>query len=88
MLPLIPKSVKMESEVSSRLKTKAQMLGYSENQLIVESLKATLDAADDETNAIPRIVVLLRSAQKHQIAPLHFGNFSPQEHRVKQWWGA
>ena len=78
----------MESEISSRLKTKAQMLGYSENQLIVESLKATLDAADDETNAIPRIVVLLRSAQKHQIAPLHFGDFSPEEHRVKQWWGA
>ena len=88
MLPLIPKSVKMEPEISTRLKATANLIGYSENQLIVESLKATLDAADDETNAIPRIVVLLRSAQKHQIAPLHFGNFSPQEHRVKQWWGA
>jgi hypothetical protein len=88
MLPLIPKSVKMESEISLRLKTKAQLLGYSENQLIVESVKATLDAADDETNAMPRVIVLLRSARKHQIAPLHFGDFSPQEHRVKQWWGA
>jgi hypothetical protein len=88
MLPLIPKSVKMESEISSRLKITANLLGYSENQLIVESLKATLDAADDKTNAVPRVVVLIRSARKHQTTPTRFSDFSPQEHRVKQWWGA
>jgi hypothetical protein len=43
MLPLIPKSVKMEPEISVRLKTKANLIGYSENQLIVESVKAILD---------------------------------------------
>ena len=88
MLPLIPKSVKMEPEISTRLKATASLIGYSENQFIVESVKATLDVADDKTNAVPRVVVLIRSARKHQTAPTHFGDVSPEENRVKRWWGA
>jgi hypothetical protein len=88
MLPLIPKSVKMEPEISTRLKATASLIGYSENQFIVESVKATLDVADDTTNAVPRVVVLIRSARKHQTAPTHFGDTSPEENRVKRWWGA
>jgi hypothetical protein len=88
MLPLIPKSVKMEPEISTRLKASASLIGYSENQLIVESLKATLDVADDETNAVPRVVVLIRSARKHRTAPSHFGDVTPHEPGVKRWWGA
>ena len=87
MLPLIPKSVKMESKVSTRLKDAASLIGYSENQLIVESLIGTLDLADDNSNAVPRVVVLIRSARKHKAAPMHVGGISPHENRVKRWWG-
>jgi hypothetical protein len=88
MLPLIPKSVKMESKVSTRLKDAANLIGYSENQLIVESLIGTLDLADDNSNAVPRIVVLIRSARSHRTAPLHFGQISASQDRVRRWWGA
>lgn len=88
MLPLIPKSVKMESKVSTRLKDAASLIGYSENQLIVESVVGTLDLADNNSNAVPRIVVLLRSARSHQAAPLSFGEVSSSQHRIKRWWGA
>lgn len=90
MLPLVPKSVKMEPEISTRLKTTANLIGYSENQFIVESVKALLDVAEDENNAVPRIVVLIRSARKHQAAPPHFGEASgqrPNGNSVKMWWG-
>jgi hypothetical protein len=88
MLPLIPKSVKMEPEISTRLKASANLIGYSENQLIVESVKALLDVADDKTNAVPRVVVLIRSARNHHTAPEHFGAVSPHAPGVKRWWGA
>ena len=90
MLPLIPKSVKMEPEVSSRLKSAAGQLGYSENQFIVESVKSTLDAADDENNIIPRVVVLLRSARNHQKAPPRYGETATKTSRTgtNPWWGA
>jgi hypothetical protein len=44
--------------------------------------------ADDQTNALPRVVVLLRSARSHQAAPGHFGQVSPPEKRIRRWWGA
>lgn len=84
MLPLIPKSVKMESEISVRLKATANLIGYSENQFIVESVKAMLDVADDNSNAVPRVVVLIRSARSHQVAPPKYGEASPPERRA--WW--
>ena len=88
MLPLIPKSVKMEPEISTRLKATANLIGYSENQFIVESVKAMLDVADDKNNAVPRVVVLIRSARNHQMAPSRFGEASPDVPGVKRWWGA
>ncbi len=87
MLPLIPKSVKMESEISVRLKATANLIGYSENQFIVESVKAMLDVADDDSNAVPRVVVLIRSARNHQVAPPHYGDASPPERRAWRWFG-
>jgi hypothetical protein len=90
MLPLIPKSVKMEPEISIRLKQSASLIGYSENQFIVEAVKAMLDVVEDENNAVPRVVVLLRSARDHQKAPTHFGEAAgqpPSRNRVNWWWG-
>ncbi len=87
MLPLIPKSVKMESEISVRLKTTANLIGYSENQFIVESVKAMLDVADDSSNAVPRVVVLIRSARSHEKAPTHFGGLSAPQTQIRRWWG-
>jgi hypothetical protein len=89
MLPLVPKSVKMEPEISTRLKDTASLIGYSENQLIVESVKATLDVADDENNPVPRLVALIRSARNHQKAPPRFGEASLQpsaRKRINWWW--
>ncbi len=88
MLPLIPKSVKMEPEVSRRLKASASQIGYSENQFIVESVKGILDVAEDFSNAVPRIVILLRSARSHLLDPGHFGEMAGVGGRdgVK-WWG-
>jgi predicted DNA-binding protein len=91
MLPLIPKSVKMEPEISARLKATANLIGYSENQFIVEAVKAMLDVAEDKNNAVPRVVVLIRSARSHQAAPPVFGKATKSQrfgHRVKRWWGA
>jgi hypothetical protein len=51
-------------------------------------VKALLDVADDKNNAVPRVVVLIRSARNHQTAPEHFGEISPHEPGVKRWWGA
>jgi hypothetical protein len=90
MLPLIPKSVKMEPDVSSRLKSVAGLIGYSENQFIVESVKLTLDVADDENNTIPRIVVMIRSARSHQKSPPQFGKptaMPSSRSGVSRWWG-
>jgi len=87
MLPLIPKSVKMESKVSTRLKDAASLVGYSENQLIVESLVGTLDLADDNSNALPRVVVLIRSARSQKRAPLYVGQATSAQHRIRRWWG-
>jgi hypothetical protein len=88
MLPLIPKSVKMESEVSVRLKENAHLIGYSENQLMVESFKGMLDLVDDNSNALPRIVVLIRSAKYHQAAPTHIGEAFSSSPRLRRWWGS
>ena len=87
MLPLIPKSVKMETEVSARLKIRASQIGYSENQLIVESVTGTLDLADDLSNKLPRLVELLRAAKQHEANPSQAGlpSSSPQE--LIRWWG-
>jgi hypothetical protein len=90
MLPLIPKSVKMEPEISSRLKAVSNLLGYSENQFIVEAVKATLDGAEDESNSIPRVFVLIRSAKNHDKSPSHFGHVPPPSSSKKGtscWWG-
>jgi predicted DNA-binding protein len=90
MLPLIPKSVKMEPEISTRLKQSASLIGYSENQFIVEAVKAMLDVAEDESNAVPRVVVLIRSARGHQKAPPRFGEAAgqpPSRKRINWWWG-
>lgn len=88
MLPLIPKSVKMESEVSARLKARASQIGYSENQIIVESVIGTFDLADDPSNTLPRLVVLLRAAKQHEASPSQAGipTISPQS--LTRWWGA
>lgn len=88
MLPLIPKSVKMESEVSVRLKSTAGLIGYSENQFIVESVKAMLEVADDANNTVPRIVVLIRTARRHERDPSHFGEAPSSQLLIKRWWGA
>ena len=78
----------MESKVSGRLKDAASLIGYSENQLIVESVIGTLDLADDNSNAVPRVVVLIRSARSHQTAPSQVGQVLPTQGRVRRWWGA
>jgi hypothetical protein len=91
MLPLIPKSVKMEPDISARLKMTASLIGYSENQFIVESVKAMLDVAEDETNVVPRVVVLIRSARDHQKAPPQFTSTardSLPRKAAKGWWNA
>jgi hypothetical protein len=91
MLPLIPKSVKMEPEISARLKRTAGLIGYSENQFIVEAVKATLDVAEDESNTVPRVVVLIRSARDHQNIAPRFGEPTgpaPSRKGVNWWWGA
>jgi hypothetical protein len=93
MLPLIPKSVKMEAELSAQLKEAANLLGYSENQLIVESVKVVIHGAADKTNAFPKVMALIRSAKDHQEAPQKFGTTtaspSPSgRNGVKKWWGA
>jgi hypothetical protein len=54
----------MEPEISARLKATANLIGYSENQFIVEAVKAMLDVAEDKNNAVPRVVVLIRSARR------------------------
>jgi hypothetical protein len=87
MLPLIPKSVKMEPEVSVRLKDRASRIGYSENQLIVESVKGTLDLADDPTNSLPRLVVLIRSALQHEVDPQRAGQPPVSPKGMGRWWG-
>ena len=91
MLPLIPKSVKIEPDISARLKTTANLIGYSENQFIVEAVKAMLDVAEDENNIVPRMVVLIRSARDHQRTPPCFektgGRLSSRK-GVNRWWGA
>ena len=88
MLPLIPKSVKMESEVSVRLKENANLIGYSENQLMVESFKGMLDLVDDNSNTLPRIVVLIRSAKYHRATPAHIGAAFSSPQGLKKWFGA
>ena len=91
MLPLIPKSVKMEPEVSSRLKIEANALGYSENQLIVESLKSTFAMSDDENNIVPRVVILLRSAKSHQTIPPRVNypaKNATSRKLTSSWWAA
>lgn len=90
MVPLIPKSVKLEPEISTRLKATASLLGYSENQLVAESLKSTLDGAEDESNAIPRLFVLIRTARKYGKAPPRFGERTriPESKRSLAWWWA
>lgn len=90
MLPLTPKSVKFEPEVCTRLKKTANLIGYSDNQFIVEAVKATLDVADDETNAVPRVVMLIRSARNYQKAPPRFGeaSVSPASRKGVAWWWA
>jgi len=91
MLPLIPKSVKMEPDISARLKTTANLIGYSENQFIVEAVKAMLDVAEDENNIVPRVVVLIRSARDHQRIPPRFeaaGGKSSSRKGLNRWWGA
>jgi hypothetical protein len=87
MLPLIPKSVKMEPEVSTRLKANASLIGYSENQLIVESVKGLLDLTEDRSNSLPRLVILLRSAGDHAKDPQHAGLISAPEVEMRTWWG-
>jgi len=77
----------MESTVSTRLKDAATLIGYSENQLIVESLIGTLDLADDNRNAVPRVVVLIRSARSHQTDPVQLGQVSSSQYGIKRWWG-
>ena len=84
----MPKSVKMESEVSARLKNRASQIGYSENQLIVESVTGTLDLADDLSNTLPRLVVLLRAAKQHQANPLQAALPSSSPQQLVRWWGA
>jgi hypothetical protein len=54
MLPLIPKSVKIEPDISARLKTTANLIGYSENQFIVEAVKAMLDVGPSEDPTVLR----------------------------------
>ncbi len=91
MLPLIPKSVKIEPEISARLKKTASLIGYSENQFIVEAVKALLDVAEDENNAVPRFAVLIRSARNHEKVPPRFGEpveQSSSRHRINWWWGS
>ena len=91
MLPLIPKSVKLEPELNIRLKSAAGELGYSENQFIAESVKATLDGADDENNPLPRIILLLRTARNHGKNPGRYGEptpIQPAGKHLKWWWGA
>ena len=78
----------MESEVSVRLKENAKLIGYSENQLIVETFKGMLDLVDDNSNALPRIVVLIRSAKYHQAAPSHMGEAFSSPRGRRRWWGS
>jgi hypothetical protein len=90
MLPLTPKSVKMEHDVFLRVKETASLLGYSDNQFIVASVLAMMDGADDQTNAVPRIMALIRTAKSHQKAPEQFGNKLPplsQGNALQKWWG-
>jgi len=91
MIPLIPKSVKIEPDISARLKTTANLIGYSENQFIVEAVKAMLDVAEDDNNIVPRVVVLIRSARDHQKTPPRFEpsrSQSPSRKGLNRWWGA
>jgi hypothetical protein len=89
MLPLTPKSVKMEPETFLRLKQTADLLGYSDNQFIVESVKAVMDGADDTTNAVPRVMALIRTAKQHQVEAQRFNetDSTPQTGSAKSWWG-
>ena len=66
------KSVKMDSEINTGLKKAAQSIGYSENQLVVEAVKALLDLADDQNNVVPKVVMLLRCARDYEAAPPQF----------------
>jgi len=77
----------MEPEISTRLKANANLIGYSENQLVVESVRGVLDLADDNSNSLPRVVVLIRSAKLHQVEPLHAGQPSSTPRRLRRWWG-
>jgi uncharacterized protein (DUF1778 family) len=88
MLPLTPKSVKMEPEIFLRLKQAADLLGYSDNQFIVESVKAVLDGAEDTMNVLPRMIVLIRTAKRHQVDAQHFNECGASSTGdAKSWWG-
>ncbi len=89
MLPLIPKSVKMEGDLSAQLKATAASIGYSDNQFIVESVKGIIEDAKDEKNEVPLLVTLIRAASKHQIAPDQFGKRLTVESIAGRsaWWG-
>jgi hypothetical protein len=78
----------MENQVSTRLKDAASLIGYSENQLIVESVVGILDVAEDHSNPLPRVVVLIRSARQQRAAPVHFGEKTSSQQGVRRWWGA
>lgn len=70
MIPLVPKSVKMTEPMFSHLHEKAEKIGYSDNQLIVETINAILTMSDqDAVVYIPKIVVLLRTAQEYEKSP-------------------
>jgi len=62
----------MEPELLFRVKVMSELIGYSANQLIAESVKGILDGADDETNPMPRVIALIRAARNHQKRPLQF----------------
>jgi hypothetical protein len=78
----------MEPKASTRLKEAASRIGYSENQAIVESVTGILDLADDITNTVPRIVVLIRAARTHEKTPLPIGQESSSQNQIRRWWGA
>lgn len=83
-----PFSVKFPDELRAQIKERARQIGYSENQLIIESMTAMLELVDErEKPTVPQVVMLIRTAEDHRDkAPVLAAGEAPPIAVGGTWW--
>ena len=82
MIPLQPVSVKFTDEERAKLKALATALGWTESQVVRDSVAAIIFLVQHpDSDLLPKIVGMARQALQHEVNPLLLQEHMKHLHR-------